>query len=63
MDNILEMRGPYPEPTPIDIAKDRILVALFTTFTAPVSEPRERVKRQRSCRTSEGDDACARKKE
>lgn len=40
-----------------------MLAAIFTTFTVPPSESRERVKRHHSSRTNEGEDACGRKKE
>jgi len=63
MDNILEMRGPEPESALIETLEDTVLAALFTAPPTPPLEPRESAKRHRSSRTSEGEDACTRKKE
>lgn len=40
-----------------------MFAALFTAPTVPLPKPRERVKRHHSKCISEGEDACARKKE
>lgn len=62
VDNILEMRGPDPETTPVQLAKDTLLAALFTGPTTS-SKPRECDKRHRSNYTTDGEDALLRKKE
>lgn len=62
VESIMEMRGPEPETSPVELAEDIVLVVVLTTPTTP-PEPREHAKRHRSSRTSSGEDACSRKKE
>ena len=62
VDSILEMRGPEPETTPIELVEDTVLVALFTAGTTP-PEPHERAMRHHSSHTTDGEDARVGKKE
>ena len=63
VDSILDVRALEPEAAHADHAEDTMFAILFTARTAPPSAPREHVKRNRSIRTSEGEDARARNKE
>lgn len=63
VDDILEKKEPEPETVPIDLAEDKVFDAPFTSPTKPQPEPRGCAKRHRSSRTTEGEDAHARKKE
>lgn len=63
VDCILERRGSEYETAPVEIEEDTVFVALLTTPTTPLPEPPERAKRHHSSRTTEGEDARARKKE
>ena len=60
MDNILEIKGPEPESARVESAEDTVLGALFTTPTAPPSEPRDLSKSHCSSHTFKGEDARAR---
>ena len=62
VDAILDVRLPEPKASPVELAEDTVLAALFTTITAPLPPPHERAKRHHSNRTSENKDAWATKK-
>lgn len=63
MDSILEMSGPEPETAPVEIAKDTVIVALFTAPIVAPPKPRECAKQHHYICAFEGDEAHARKKE
>ena len=64
VDAILEIMGTNPESTPIDLAKDMVLYALFRHIVEPPFEQRVHSKRQHSIHSTKvGDGACAKKSE
>ena len=63
VDNLIEMKWTEPESVTFEQAEDTILGALFTAPTEPPPDPCGRSKRHQSRRTSEREDAHARKKE
>ena len=63
MDNILEMRGPEADSSPVETVEDTVFASLFSAPTTQPHEPLEYFKRHYSNSSSEGEDARAWKKE